>query len=142
MIFSVLRSLGLDHAGEEDNEEDAEGEREHVDDQDGEGPPSEARHHSPNWGKSKSDGRQYMSRPFSIRRVCRHNRLFYFQFSTLCNIILSVTSTNKLVHNSFFIHDVIHEYPLLHVDKRSSPGTSLMINTNIARIVNAAHCHS
>ena len=44
---SLLRSLGPDQAGEEVDEDDAEGQGEDVDDQEGEGPPVETGHHTP-----------------------------------------------------------------------------------------------
>ena len=43
----LLRSLGLDQASEEVDEDDAEGEGEDVHDQEGKGPPVEAGHHRP-----------------------------------------------------------------------------------------------
>ena len=44
---SLLRSLGLDQAGKEVDEDDTEGEGEDVDDQEGECPPVETGHHTP-----------------------------------------------------------------------------------------------
>ena len=43
----LLRSLGLDQAIEEDDEDDAEGKGDNVDDEEGEGVPVEAEHHRP-----------------------------------------------------------------------------------------------
>ena len=44
MIDSLLRSLCLDEAGEEVDEDDAEGEGQDVHDEEGEGPPVQAGH--------------------------------------------------------------------------------------------------
>ena len=44
MIDSLLRSLCLDEASEEVDEDDAEGEGEDVHDEEGEGPPVQAGH--------------------------------------------------------------------------------------------------
>ena len=43
----LLRSLGLDQASEEVDEDDAEGEGQDVDDQEGKGPPVQVEHHRP-----------------------------------------------------------------------------------------------
>ena len=48
---SLLRSLGPDQAGEEVDEDDAEGQGQDVDEQEGEGPPVQAGHHTPTGAK-------------------------------------------------------------------------------------------
>ena len=53
VILSLLRSLDPGHTGEEDDEDDAEGERQHVDDQDGEGPPVQAWHNTRQLGSKQ-----------------------------------------------------------------------------------------
>ena len=73
---SLLRSLGLDQAGKEVDEDDTEGEGEDVDDQEGEGPQVETGHHTRQLDENKSSTGNILR----LSSLCRHNRLFYLQF--------------------------------------------------------------